>query len=50
MKVNLALLKFVALILFVLCAILFFADVRYDVTWGLFALAFACRVAADIGK
>ena len=50
MKVNLALLRIVALLLFILCAILFFADVKYQVTWGLFALAFACRVAADIGK
>ena len=50
MKVNLGLLKLVALVLFVLCAILFFAGVRSDVTFGLFALAFACRVAGDIGK
>lgn len=50
MTVNLGLLKLVALALFVLCAILFFADVRWDVTMGLFSLAFAARVASDIGK
>lgn len=50
MKVNLALLRLVALVLLVLCAILFFADVRYDVTMGLFALAFACWAASGIGK
>lgn len=50
MKVNLGLLKLVALALFVLCAILFFASVKYEVTMGLFALAFAARVASDIGK
>jgi len=50
MKLNLGLLKLAALVLFVLCAILFFASVRYDVNMGLFAIAFACWVAADIGK
>ena len=50
MKFNLALLKIVALLLFVLCAILFFASVRYEVAMGLFALAFACWVAGEMPK
>ena len=50
MKVNLGLLNLVALVLFVLCAILFFAQVRADVTWGLLSLGFAAWVASGVGK
>ena len=48
MKLNLTLLRFVALALFVVAAILFFANKSGDVALGLLALGLACRVAADI--
>jgi hypothetical protein len=48
MKFDQSLLKIVALVLFVLAAILFFAQVRFDVDMGLLALGLACRVAADV--
>jgi hypothetical protein len=48
MKFDLSMLKIVALVLFVLAAILFFAQVRTDVTMGLLALGLGCRVAADL--
>jgi len=48
MKLDLTLLRIVALVLFVLAAILFFAQVRTDVDLGLLALGLACRVAADV--
>lgn len=48
MKLDLTLLRIVALVLFVLAAILFFAQVRMDVDLGLLALGLACRVAADV--
>jgi hypothetical protein len=47
MRFDMSLLKIAALILFVLAAILFFAQVRFDVDMGLLALGLACRVAAD---
>ena len=48
MKFNLSMLKIVALILFVVAAILFFANRSGDVALGLLGLGLACRVAADI--
>jgi hypothetical protein len=50
MKFNVGLLRLVALVLFVLCAILFFAQVRLDVDMGLLSLAFAAWVAGDVVK
>jgi hypothetical protein len=48
MNINQSLLKIVALVLFVLTAILFFAQVRFDVDMGLLALGLAAWVAADV--
>jgi hypothetical protein len=48
MKMNQSMLKLVALVLFVLSAILFFAQVRFDVDMGLLALGLAAWVAADV--
>jgi hypothetical protein len=45
---NQSMLKLVALVLFVLTAILFFAQVRFDVDMGLLALGLAAWVAADV--
>jgi hypothetical protein len=48
MKFDLSMLKFVALILFVVAAILFFAKAGGVAASGLLALGLACRVAADV--
>jgi hypothetical protein len=48
MRMNQSMLKLVALALFVLTAILFFAQVRMDVDFGLLALGLATWVAADV--
>ena len=48
MKLDQSLLKIVALVLFVVAAILFFANKQGDLALGLLGLGLACRVAADI--
>jgi hypothetical protein len=48
MKFNMALLRLVALVLFVVAAILFFANKATDVAMGFIGLGLACRVAADV--
>jgi hypothetical protein len=48
MRMNQSMLKLVALVLFVLTAILFFAQVRSDVDFGLLSLGLAAWVAADV--
>jgi len=47
MKMDLSLLRLVAIVLFVLGAILFFAQVRWDVDMGLVALGLAAWAASD---
>ena len=42
------LLRIAALVLFVVAAILFFANKSTDVAFGLLGLGLACRVAADV--
>lgn len=49
MKFNGGLLRLAALVLFVLSAILFFAQVRFDVDMGLLSLGLAAWVASGMG-
>jgi hypothetical protein len=47
MKVNASLARIVAIVLFVLAAILFFAQVRFDVDMGFLALGLAVWAGSD---
>lgn len=48
MKFNLSMLKIVAVILFVVAAILFFAGRAGDVAMGFIGLGLACGIVADV--
>jgi hypothetical protein len=48
MRFNLSMLRFVAVILFVIAAILFFASKAGDVALGFVGLGLACLAAADV--
>jgi hypothetical protein len=50
MNANLSILRYVAIVLFVVSAILLFAKVRIDVDLGLLALGLACWAASRSGR
>lgn len=50
MNANLSMLRYIAIILFVVSAILLFAKVRIDVDLGLLALGLACWAASRSGR